>query len=573
MAADDVIGVESRDTKSSDEENEDYFPIAPDGGWGWMVVLAVFGGNLLIDGCAGSFGILYPELRDGFQSSPSLTSLAGSLIVAVFLFSRIGLGLNSLSGHVMVNSYFNKRRGIAGGIVSSGAGFGVFILAPLLQFLVYSYAWRGAVLIFSGVMLHFSVFASLMRPLEDNRRPSSPCSTATESDEEIVDSNTSDCDKTHAQVLIKGSKEDKTDLRKQLFANGHSYIENKSLLKHSDKRVNGYLSSYDIHTPELSPEEIKNLNSLPDLSKIDSKRAISQQNHRNADRRRRFINHHHHDHHHHGVHHLNPFLRKDVFFTSSLHHLKEYQKADSISSFVNSMIIHDQKSIDDHSGNKNGNTIILQNSMPEQANPFDLSIFRNSVYIPMLLGAVFIQMGQFIPSTFIPEYARESAVNIFGRLSAGILVNMRCLSALWICNVAMFLCAVCCALFPFCTSFATLCAFSVCFGFFIGYFPPLQILIMVEYLGLDKLTPSVGFLQMAKGPAALVGPPMAGLVYEWTQNYAMSMEFAALLFLLAALVQSLVPLIDRCSAKRQDSGSMFSQVDCELECERTYTHQ
>ena len=36
---------------------------------------------------------------------------------------------------------------------------------------------------------------------------------------------------------------------------------------------------------------------------------------------------------------------------------------------------------------------------------------------------------------------------------------------------------------------------------------------MVQYLGLDRLSSSVGFLQMAKGPAALVGPPLAGKRY------------------------------------------------------------
>ena len=47
----------------------------------------------------------------------------------------------------------------------------------------------------------------------------------------------------------------------------------------------------------------------------------------------------------------------------------------------------------------------------------------------------------------------------------------------------------------------------------LGYFAPLQILILVKYFGLDKLTSSVGFLQMAKGPAAVLGPPLAGNIW------------------------------------------------------------
>lgn len=77
------------DSASDDPASSDSSSIswAPDGGWGWMVVIAVFFVNFLIDGCAGSFGILYPELLEHFQASPATTSMAGSLIVAVYLFS------------------------------------------------------------------------------------------------------------------------------------------------------------------------------------------------------------------------------------------------------------------------------------------------------------------------------------------------------------------------------------------------------------------------------------------------------------------------------------------------------
>ena len=42
----------------------------------------------------------------------------------------------------------------------------------------------------------------------------------------------------------------------------------------------------------------------------------------------------------------------------------------------------------------------------------------------------------------------------------------------------------------------------------------------------------------------------SGIVYEWTQDYAMSMEFAALMFFMSSVVQSLVPIIDKFSANK-----------------------
>ena len=60
---------------------------APDGGWGWVIVLAVFVGNILIDGVLGSFGLLYPELATEFAAGPAVTSMAGSMAAGTYLFT------------------------------------------------------------------------------------------------------------------------------------------------------------------------------------------------------------------------------------------------------------------------------------------------------------------------------------------------------------------------------------------------------------------------------------------------------------------------------------------------------
>lgn len=61
--------------------------IAPDGGWGWVIVFAVFTGNCLMDGCVGSYGIFYPELLRAFDAGPVITSMAGSLLPAVHMLT------------------------------------------------------------------------------------------------------------------------------------------------------------------------------------------------------------------------------------------------------------------------------------------------------------------------------------------------------------------------------------------------------------------------------------------------------------------------------------------------------
>ena len=52
-----------------------------------MIALSDFMVNFIIDGVIGCFGLIYPELLTEFTSSPSLTSMAGSLIVGTYMCS------------------------------------------------------------------------------------------------------------------------------------------------------------------------------------------------------------------------------------------------------------------------------------------------------------------------------------------------------------------------------------------------------------------------------------------------------------------------------------------------------
>lgn len=59
----------------------------PDGGWGWLVVLAAFIINMLSDGVGFTFGLLYIEFLNEFGASKSATSWIGSLFMALPLIA------------------------------------------------------------------------------------------------------------------------------------------------------------------------------------------------------------------------------------------------------------------------------------------------------------------------------------------------------------------------------------------------------------------------------------------------------------------------------------------------------
>ena len=56
---------------------------APDGGWGWVVVLGSFMIHVIADGLAYSFGIYVESFLDYFNASRSEVGFLGSLMLGV----------------------------------------------------------------------------------------------------------------------------------------------------------------------------------------------------------------------------------------------------------------------------------------------------------------------------------------------------------------------------------------------------------------------------------------------------------------------------------------------------------
>lgn len=186
-------------------------PAIPDGGFGWVVVGASFFVSLIADGISFSFGLIYTELLHNLDVSPSKLAWVGSLFLAVPLMSGpvlsnlvdkygcrkmtmiggviactgfvlaslsnsveflyltfgilagMGLGVGYVTAVVSIAFWFDKRRTFATGIGASGTGIGTFIVAPLTQWLITYYGWRGATLILAGLLFNMVVCGALMR--------------------------------------------------------------------------------------------------------------------------------------------------------------------------------------------------------------------------------------------------------------------------------------------------------------------------------------------------------------------------------------------------------------------------
>ncbi|XP_067828350.1 monocarboxylate transporter 13-like [Heptranchias perlo] len=189
------------------------FSELPDGGWGWMVVLAGFLNNSLLVGVTRSLGVFFTHFTEYFQESSSRVSWITSIAMATQQFaSPVGsvfgthygarpvvmvggvlaslgmltasfgksllhmyLSMGLLTGFgwalvftptmAMISRYFKRRRALATGLAFTGVGIGSFVFSPLFQLLIDEYGWRGALQILSAMMLNLCVCAALLRPI------------------------------------------------------------------------------------------------------------------------------------------------------------------------------------------------------------------------------------------------------------------------------------------------------------------------------------------------------------------------------------------------------------------------
>uniref|UniRef100_A0A3Q1IL60 Major facilitator superfamily (MFS) profile domain-containing protein n=1 Tax=Anabas testudineus TaxID=64144 RepID=A0A3Q1IL60_ANATE len=192
-------------------------PPALDGGWGWVIVASGFLALLLGYGSPQSVGVLYPEWLLVFGEGKATTAWVGSLVtgvglvvgpvcsacvvcfgaqpvtifsgvvgaggfilsafapnIAFLIFSYgivVGVGLGLLYAAILTITclYFDRRRGLALGIVTTGTSVGGFLYSTLQSELIKLLGLDGCLLIVGVLALNVVACAGLMRPLTPSR--------------------------------------------------------------------------------------------------------------------------------------------------------------------------------------------------------------------------------------------------------------------------------------------------------------------------------------------------------------------------------------------------------------------
>lgn len=186
---------------------------APDGGWGWMIVISCFLVTVCTRAVSRCLSIFFVEFQNYFAQDYAMTAwihstvdcttmvfapvgsiisnhystrvavilggllAAGGLVLSSFAtcleYLYLSLGVLTGCGYALayspaiaiVGKYFSNKKAMAYGLAMSGSGIGTFILAPVVQLLIEEYTWRGALLILGGLVANICVCGALLRPL------------------------------------------------------------------------------------------------------------------------------------------------------------------------------------------------------------------------------------------------------------------------------------------------------------------------------------------------------------------------------------------------------------------------
>ena len=81
-------------------------------------------------------------------------------------YTGIGMAGIEIVAQVIVQKSFQKKRLLANGIATSGTGFGMIVMAPVVEMLLSTYGLKGTFLILCAICLNGIVFG-LLFPSDD----------------------------------------------------------------------------------------------------------------------------------------------------------------------------------------------------------------------------------------------------------------------------------------------------------------------------------------------------------------------------------------------------------------------
>ncbi|XP_049869476.1 monocarboxylate transporter 9-like [Pectinophora gossypiella] len=516
-----------------------------------------------------------------------------TLFLTFGIMAGFGLSLCYVAAVVIVAYYFEKKRSLATGISVCGSGIGTFIFAPLTNVLLDEYGWRGTTLILAGLFLNMAVCGLLMKDLpwtatmneekakerkrrrerKRNKRYGSSVDSFSDSkssaagstkvvDNVDIEAVTSPIVPQFSSLVdlptfMTGGEGVSLEVFELMSNRGRAYAmlaqnypgvmlpsrsfsDSGRLNEQSPPRA---LMSPGVLSPgAMSPTSAPTANG--NAAPLSEKAALSLWLRKQATS---------------GVVPKKPpaffkdlrVHRHSLTYRGAMLNINRYRlRASSCPNiFRNSMTTIAREKVQWYAG--------LWDFWDLVVDVLDFSHFLNPPFLFFALSNFLLYMWYDVPYVYIADHGlsmgfNESQasmlisvigiLNMFGEILLGWVGDWECVNASLVYAACMLLCGFVTLLMPLLTDYFTLAAASGAFGAFIAANYSLTSIILVEQITLEKFTNAYGLLLLMQGLANLIGPPLAGWIYDITDSYDLSFYLAGAFIGVSGVILVILPL-------------------------------
>lgn len=508
-----------------------------------------------------------------------LSAFATSIAFLCFSFgfvTGLGFGLIYLPAIVSVTYYFEKRRAFATGLAVCGSGVGTFMFAPISEYLVESYGWQGALIIEAGIILNCVVCGALMRPLEGSslsRTSSTSSADSGKGSSELVSSNSEyqKCNKNCNSNQKVRHPEEVKPLINGVRETSNVLAPSEQPTRPKRQRLITVGPIGDMNEDDLLGIPERFCRSNPDLNTVSGSPIMSRGTNSLHPNAAKHIMRHHHSKHHHRSHHSllhsesGVMYRKDILYQGSLLEIPQYKSNHDL--YVASITSIPRETKKKAPTKGICHFLTCPKSMADVFSQMtDISLLKDVLYVLFAISNFLTSIGFNVPYVYLPDRAVKlgyskadgarlisvvGIANTIGRVILGYISDSKRVNRLYIYSGGLTLCGVASALSFLCNDMKSLSAYAAFFGLSIGCYVSLTSVLLVDLLGLERLTSAFGLLLLFQGVASLIGPPLAGLMYDMTQDYDSSFYMMGAVVGVSGAMLFVIPCIRRWLHRKQ----------------------
>nr|XP_033817088.1 monocarboxylate transporter 7 isoform X2 [Geotrypetes seraphini] len=187
----------------------------------------------------------------------------------------------------------------------------------------------------------------------------------------------------------------------------------------------------------------------------------------------------------------------------------------------------------------------------------DFSVLKEASFICYALFGLFATLGFFAPSLFIIPLSESLGIDkdrsaymlsamaiseVFGRIGAGLVLTREPIRKIYIELICVILLSISLFAFPFASEFWGLIVCSAFFGFILGSVAGTHIPLLAEddVVGIEKMSSAVGVYVFIQSISGLAGPPLGGILVDYTQSFGSAFYSCAVGLAISAIFLALV---------------------------------